>query len=298
MKNKRILTLCIVLLLTLMSATTVIAENSAPIAENMEITTYYSTSIGGTLSALDPEGEVLTFEISTDPIKGTLELSEDGVYLYTPADGKKGKDYFGYRAIDSEGNKSYEATVIIKIEKPKGEISYADMAGNPSEYAAVRLAEEGILIGECLGGEYVFGPDEAVTRGEFLAMCMKLADVELLSGVTRTGFSDDGDIPQWLRTYVSTALMCGTISGQPSETGAQFRPDDAITSAEGMLMLNNVLSLSDVSYGDCAEDVPTWASQAVMNLSANRIVDAQNMSEPIITRAECANILARSMEII
>lgn len=295
---KRFLCLCLAVLLSLMSATAVIAVNSAPIAENFEITTYYSTSVGGKLTALDPEGEVLTYEISTEPIKGTIELTCDGDYVYTPNDGKKGKDYFGYRAIDSEGNSSHEATVIIKIEKPQGSVTYSDMAGNGSEYAAVRLAEEEIFIGECLGGGYIFSAETAVTRGEFLAMCMKLADIELLSGVSRTGFSDDEDIPTWMKTYVSTALMCGAISGQPSDEGAQFCASDAISSAEAMLLLNNILSLSDVSYGACDEAVPTWATQAAMNLSANRIIDARNMTEPIITRAEAADILYRAMEVM
>ena len=50
-------------------------------------------------------------------VKGDIELMDNGVIVYTPRTGKKGKDYFGYRAKDAAGNVSQEATAIIRIEK-------------------------------------------------------------------------------------------------------------------------------------------------------------------------------------
>ena len=44
-------------------------------------------------------------------------MKDDGVIVYTPRRDKKGRDYFGYRAKDAEGNVSQEATAIIRIEK-------------------------------------------------------------------------------------------------------------------------------------------------------------------------------------
>ncbi|MGE4486176.1 MAG: Ig-like domain-containing protein [Oscillospiraceae bacterium] len=290
------LALCLAAALCLGAATVAGAENSAPVAENLEITTYRGVSVGGRLAAVDPEGEIVTFEITTPPIKGTLELGENGEFTYTPNDGKKGKDYFGYKAIDSDGNASHEATVIIRIEKQKCKVTYSDMAGNSAAYAAIRLAEEEIFVGECLGGEYVLNPEQEVTRGEFLAMCMKLGDIDLLSGVQRTGFSDDGDIPQWMRPYVSTALMCGAITGVSTDEGIAFNPSRAITGAEAMVMLNNILNLTNVSYGTCDEEIPGWASQAVINLSAHRIIDSADASEPTLTRAEAAEMLCRALD--
>lgn len=82
------------------------AAGSAPVAANLELTTYRGVSVGGQLAAYDPDGGELTFEITTPPVKGTIELSDGGSFIYTPAGGKKGRDYFGYKAIDSEGNRS------------------------------------------------------------------------------------------------------------------------------------------------------------------------------------------------
>ena len=190
----------------------------------LELTTYRNVCVGGQLSAVDPEGDAMTFEITTQPSKGTVELTDDGRFVYTPDTNRKGRDYFGYRAVDETGARSQEATVIIKIEKQKTQTTYADMAGHPSAYAATALAENGIFTAEMVGGAYVFSPERYVTRGEFLSMCMTLSGDELLSGVAATGFADDAEIAEWLKPYVATALMDGVVSGYSVSGGAVFEP--------------------------------------------------------------------------
>ena len=91
------------------------AQGTAPVAENLELKTYRGVSVGGTLTAYDPDGDVAAFEITTRPVKGTIELKEDGSFVYTPNEKKRGRDYFGYKAKDAEGNLSQEATVLIRI---------------------------------------------------------------------------------------------------------------------------------------------------------------------------------------
>lgn len=99
------------------AAEPVFAKAPAPTAENLELTTYRNTPYVGKLSAHDLDGGTLSFEITTFPVKGSIELLKDGSFIYTPAENKKGRDYFGYKAFDHEGNWSQEATVIIKILK-------------------------------------------------------------------------------------------------------------------------------------------------------------------------------------
>ncbi len=98
------------------AAEPVFAESPAPVAENFQLTTNINTSYEGKLSAYDPDEDVVGFEITTSPVKGDIELSEDGSFVYTPRENKKGRDYFGYKAYDAQGNYSQEATVIIKIK--------------------------------------------------------------------------------------------------------------------------------------------------------------------------------------
>lgn len=143
-------------------------------AENLELTTYKNVAVTAQFSAVDPEGDLLTYHILNKPARGAVTMPEDGSseFVYTPYENKTGKDSFTYVAVDAVGNSSDPATVKIKIEKPNTKVTYADMDGDPAHKAAIRLAEEGIFVGECMGGAYFFQPDTAVTRGEFVAMAM------------------------------------------------------------------------------------------------------------------------------
>jgi hypothetical protein len=291
------LLLVLVLAVTVMTASAV-NENAAPVAENLEITTYRGISVGGRLRAVDPDGDLLTFDVTTPPTKGTLELSKDGHFVYTPADGKKGKDYFGYKAADSKGNLSQEATVIIRLLKQKTDVRYADTAGLSCDYAAHALAEAGVLVGQCIAGDYVFEPEREISRGEFLSMCMKAVGTKTLSGVRSTGFLDDDDIPMWVKPYVSTALLNGSITGFVGENGTVFDADACVSYNEAAVMLSRVMNVTDVvntaAYVD--DTAPSWASQSVANLAACHILDTAGVSlSDGLTRAQAAQMLVRAM---
>lgn len=93
------------------------AEGQPPLAESFELSTLMNSPYEGQLTASDDDSEKLFFEITTKPVKGEITLNEDGSFVYMPRENKKGRDYFGYKAIDPEGNYSQEATVIIRINK-------------------------------------------------------------------------------------------------------------------------------------------------------------------------------------
>ncbi|MDR1131054.1 MAG: S-layer homology domain-containing protein [Oscillospiraceae bacterium] len=296
-KTRKVITLTAMLALSLsILSVGALGGREAPIAENLEITTYRGVSAGGQLKAVDPDGDVLRFEVTTPPVKGALTLEENGRFVYTPAEGKRGRDYFGFKAYDAAGNASGEGTVIIKIEKQKTKVTYSDMDGNGAYCAAAALAENGIFVGERIGGEYVFKPEAAVTRGEFLAMCLKLTDSDILSGVMTTGFADDGEIPAYLKPYVSTALLSGIISGYTDGVKtAVFNGENAISYPEAAVMLNRALALTDVSAQRHDSAIPVWAAQACANLSACRISDYSG--EISLTRADCARLLYNAMKL-
>lgn len=276
----------------------VMAGSSSPVAENLELTTYRGVSVDGKLSAVDPDGDVLTYVITTPPTKGAVDLDDDGNFVYTPEDGKRGKDYFGYIAKDPDGNRSEEATVIIKLVKPSTDVTYTDMEGNGTYYDALRLVEENIFTGQQIGNSYVFSPDSPVTRGEFLAMCMELSGNKILSGVSSTGFADDEAIPTWQKPYVATALMNGAITGYSGEGTATFAADDPISCTESAVMLNSILSVTDVSSFDTDPGTPVWAGQAVANLNACRILPSGFVSDASLTRAQAAQMLSAALDVM
>lgn len=273
----------------------VFAAEGAPIAENLEFCTYRAVSVGGKLAASDPDGDIVSFEISTPPGKGEVTLSDDGSFVYTPFEGKKGKDYFGYKAVDDQGNYSSEATVIIKIQKQKTRTTYSDLDGKACAWAAVMLAEKEIFTGECLAGEYVFSPEASISRSEFLAMCMKAAGTDILRDVVSTGFADNDVIEAWARPYVGTALSMGIIQGYDKKgEGMVFRPDEPISALEAAVMLDRVMELADTVavWHSFDEAVPTWAQQAAANLSARGLFPAGlSFSDESINRAQAAEMI-------
>ncbi len=273
--------------------------SGAPVAENLNLTTYRNVCVGGQLAAVDPEGDAVTFEITTQPTKGTVELTEDGRFVYTPDTNRKGRDYFGYRAVDDTGARSQEATVIIKIEKQKTDVSYSDMEGNASAYAAVALAERGVFTGEKLGSQWVFQPEREVTRGEFLSMCMTLTGEDLLSGVASTGFADDADIGAWLKPYVATALMDGVVSGYSVSGGAVFEPQHAGQHAGGRGHAGQC-PRHHRRGGACPSRgaPPTGRRRPTANLAACGVItEGEAFLEPL-TRADAAEMLVRAMEVL
>lgn len=286
-------------------------ENQAPIAENMSLSTYKNVPVTGYFQAVDGDGDPLTFQITRSPARGSIAAAEDGTnrFVYTPYENKIGKDSFTYVAVDSAGNVSNPGKVSIRIEKAATTVTYADMADHPAHKAAVRLAEEGIFVGEYVNGQYFFAPDTPVSRSRFLAMAMAAAGLAPLEQVTVTGFADDNAIPTWAKGYVSSALMAGVIHGTRNTQGQiVFCPDAPVTRAEATVMLNDLLGISDVavqtwsSLGMQEESHSHWASQAAANLTGAGILRAgQSTPETMdtgLTRADVAEMLDCSLDVL
>ena len=115
MKEK--ITAAILSLIAALTPTVEAEPQSVPTAENAEIVTKINTGVTGRLSASDDDGGELFFYVTTEPVKGRLTLESGGEYRYCPDSGRRGRDYFGYRVKDADGNVSQEATVIIRLEK-------------------------------------------------------------------------------------------------------------------------------------------------------------------------------------
>ena len=269
------------------------ADGSAPVAQNLELSTYRNVTVSGKLSAFDSENDVVMYEITTPPVKGSVELCDDGSFIYTPNKDKKGRDYFGYKALDAEGNRSQEATVIIKIEKQKKQVSYADMDGLAGEYYAAALSEAGIFTGENICGRYCFYPERNVTRGEFVSMCIRASGEPIVGNVMSTGLSDDGDIPDWMKSYVMASVICG----QEYENEV-FDADEGIGRTEALLLLNNALGINDVSYLLPETALSSETSQACANLRAVGLICEGELKEETLSRLDAAELIVKALELV
>lgn len=280
-------------------------ENHPPVARNMDLSTYKNVSVTGYFDAVDVEGDVLTFRMLSNPARGAVELAQDGSgqFVYRPYENKTGKDAFTYVAVDQAGNLSEKATVTVRIERADTAVTYRELDGQPAHKSAVRLAEAGIYVGPCVGGQYTFDAQAPVTRAEFLAMAMAVAELEPMEDVTVTGFMDDEAIPVWSKGCISAALKVGAIRGGRDEQGASvFQASDIITYAQAAVMLDNLLEVTDVPVEVFAADGQNhWAMQAAADLAACGVLrpelTAVNVLEEPLTLGEAAVLLDGAMEV-
>lgn len=225
-------------------------EDKAPVAENSMMETYKNLANTGALKAHDPEGESLTFTLTRAPRRGEVVLGSDGSFTYTPKKNKVGTDSFVYTATDPAGNVSRQATVTIQILKPSDKPTYADTLGNDCRFAAEWMKHTGIFTGENISGQLHFHPEQAVTRGEFVAMLVQSLELPVDENATYTGFTDD--TPTWLKPFLAAALRSGLTAGWPG--GSVFGASKPITGAEAALLLQNALALPVTTLSSAPAD--------------------------------------------
>ena len=260
-------------------------QDKAPIAEDSAMETYKNLENGGKLKVSDPEGQKLTFTVTRQPKRGSLEIQEDGTFSYTPKKNKVGVDSFTYTATDPAGNVSREATVTIQIIKPTDAAMYTDTVGTGCQFTAEWLKNTGIFAGEQVGDDCCFSPERTVTRGEFLAMTMKALGLGTDARAEATGFEDD--CPTWLKPYLVAAQRSGLVRGYATETGAEFRPNQPITGAEAASMVSLALDLPSAVISEDRE-LPVWAATALATVQSSGI---EFSNTDTVTRAQAANAL-------
>lgn len=263
-------------------------KNESPKAFDGELETYKNIANDGTLRGSDPEEGELTYQIAENPKRGTVELHDDGTFLYTPNKNKVGEDSFTFTVTDDAGNVSAPATVKIRILKPTESKTFADISNGADVFEAMWLCSSGLSGGRSVVGRTCFLPTESVSRGEFLVMAMELCGVEVDDALTVSGFADAQEASAWMQPYLAAAMRRGIVSGESAETGLIFRPNDAVTNREAAVMLQNLLNLP-ISAAATESDLPAWAAEAVQALSEAGVV--MDTSDAPLTRMEAAKLL-------
>ena len=262
-------------------------EDKAPVAQDMSVETYKNLPTDGALKASDPEEQALTFTVVRGPKRGSVEVKEDGSFVYTPKKNKVGVDSFTYTATDPAGNVSRVATVTVQILKPTDARQYADTIGHTCRFEAEWLRNTGLFVGEQIGGNACFYPEKTISRGEFLAMVVKVLDIPLED-------TDSAQLPagtpQWLKPYLAAAQRSGLMANW-EDTAAMDAP---ITGAEAAVMLQNALDLtvsSDVLAAQqtaAQEDIPSWAAASLTVMAEYGVTFSANAP---LTRADVAQVL-------
>ncbi len=274
--------------------------NSAPIARNTALETCCGLPLTGSLSAVDPDGDGLSYELASQPQYGTVTV-ENGTFLYTPTGTKARSDAFTFTAVDPRGARSAPAAVVIDVHEAESTLSYVDMERDPNHYAAVRLAELGILRGEQIGTSHFLDPDAPVSRAQFVAMAARLLELPLPTAAVSTGAADNSDVPVWARASMAAALTEKIIEGEQQQGNRVLRPSDPVTMAETAVILDRMLCLQDDGrMVDYTAAVPTWAAQAVINTveGGYLTLGADGSFDPSasLTRSQAAACLFRAYQ--
>lgn len=92
----------------------VLPVNDPPAAFNSSITAESTEPLSFSLAATDVENDTIQFSVLSGPMHGTLTIAGFNA-TYTASDGFMGYDNFTFVAVDPEGQKSENATVLIQV---------------------------------------------------------------------------------------------------------------------------------------------------------------------------------------
>ncbi len=126
--------------------------------------------------------------------------------------------------------------------------SYSDVAaGAWYNHAVSTLSAMGIVKGDSHGK---FNPNAPITRAEFAAIAARFDDK---ANTTAVDFSDIAS--HWAKNEISAAANNGWINGY---TDGTFRPNNKITRAEAMTLVNRVLNRLPENSSDLLDSMIKW----------------------------------------
>ena len=130
--------------------------------------------------------------------------------------------------------------------------SYSDVAaGVWYNHAVSTLSAMGIVKGDSHGK---FNPNAPITRAEFAAIAARFDDK---ANTTAVDFSDIAT--HWAKDEISAAANNGWINGY---TDGTFRPNNKITRAEAMTLVNRVLKRLPETAEDLHNDMIKWSDNS------------------------------------
>lgn len=244
-----------------------------------------SVEIKSAYTALEEdEGKTLTNSAAAKSSGGasgedkvSVEVEDGGRYVPpsdkpvhdTPAENAvppmlNGEDHFAYvigyddGTVRPEGQitRAEVAAIIFRLLDPEvrdenltAENGFEDVGeGDWYNTAVSTLVRLGIISGR---SETSFDPDAPITRAEFATLFARFDE----SGTEPAGgFSDLSG--HWARESVGRAAALGWIDGYEDGT---FRPDNRITRAEAMTMVNRVLNRNPAEEEDLLPDMRVWS---------------------------------------
>ena len=153
--------------------------NLPPVAIGQSLTVITGGTLGGTVTATDPENDPLAFSLLTGPANGSLVFNVDGTFTYVHNGGPSTSDSFLFEVYDGTSTSNALVTITVltlppppppaanippvvvngtlttDFEEPiSGQVSGSDADGDPLTFS---------LVGNVGNGTLVFNPDGSFT---------------------------------------------------------------------------------------------------------------------------------------
>ena len=139
------------------------AENDVPLAEAGATSGDEDTEITGQVSAVDPDGDPLSYAVTSDAAHGQVVMASDGSFSYTPEANYFGEDSFTFVANDGTSD-SAEQTFTITVNPVDNDpaVITGDLAAEITESSEVGVPD-GSVVGQLTAtdpdGETSFNAD-------------------------------------------------------------------------------------------------------------------------------------------
>ena len=268
--------------------------------------TYRDVIACGVLSAYDPEGDEIVFEIVKYPENGRAFIENEitGTYTYIPNESYTGEDRFTYVVYDKYGNYCEAKEVKITVSSPSVSTVYSDLLGDGLYTHAIAMTENGLMNGIQVGDYFYFEADREVTRAEFVVTAMNAVGIRNVPEVSTTVFADDGEISQEMKGYIALAYSKGYISGKSVDGSLCFAPNETIKLSEAAVIVSNMIGYAKPKVSPVfadANEIPTWSETAIESLYTLGILELPDMkacANDIITRGDMAKLLNRTKMVI
>ena len=94
-------------------------ENNSPESFDQSVSVDQDGQVTITLEATDEDNDQLQFDITADPLQGSLTGfdKEKGTVTYVPQNGYSGNDKFSYKVVDNNGSESNVADVDVNVKE-------------------------------------------------------------------------------------------------------------------------------------------------------------------------------------
>ena len=126
--------------------------------------------------------------------------------------------------------------------------------GNWFNTAVSTLANLGIVNGRT---DTTYAPNEPITRAELTTIVARMTEAKYEGEAMFDDISG-----HWAEGYINLAASIGWVEG---DGDGKFRPDDKITRAEVMTLINRVLDRVPETMEDLHKDMKVWPDNADTN---------------------------------